>query len=189
MAMTEAYAARVDTRDSTYFTTQGGRDPGPLQKLLSGANGLYGDWVVLDENNRRMVLFDRNADYVRSPINNARSEPVDVTLDRRGRLYVLDRENRNVVRYLPDGTADGTVASGRWERPEAITIDVLDNLYVLDRDARRIEVFGPDGARRASIGPDLPGGLTLRDPRDIAIDGSGRLFIADRGLDTITMLQ
>ena len=55
--------------------------------------------------------------------------------------------------------------------------------------AAEIDVFDPEGVGRWSLGPFLPGGVELRDPRDIAVDGQGRVYVADRGLSVVVMVQ
>jgi hypothetical protein len=189
MVLSKTFAARVDVRGNTTFTARGSRKPGPLQKLLSGVTGLYQDWVLIDEESHRLLLFSPEGTHTSTPLGDGRTEPVDVAIDSLGRTYVLDKKGKAVLRYNPDGSATGRFVSRPWRRAEAIAIDDFDNVYVLDRDAKQIEVFGPDGSRRAQIGPSFPGGLELRDPRDIAVDGSGRLYIADRGLGAVMMLQ
>ena len=42
---------------------------------------------------------------------------------------------------------------------------------------------------RWTLGPILPGGVELRDPRDIAVDAAGRVLIADRGLSAIIVIE
>jgi hypothetical protein len=60
---------------------------------------------------------------------------------------------------------------------------------VLDRRAKKIDVFDTEGVSRWSLGPVLPGGVELRDPRDIAVDGQGRVYVADRSLSVVVMVQ
>ena len=60
---------------------------------------------------------------------------------------------------------------------------------MLDRDEGRIYVYKPDGTQLEQSGPDLPGGGRLDDPRDLAVDGAGRLFVADRGAKKIWVVE
>ena len=89
----------------------------------------------------------------------------------------------------------GQILVGRWRRAQALDIDELGNLYILDRDANEIHVYSQTGqpllvsGQPLVLGPQLPGGVVLRDPRDLAVDGTGRLYIADRGADTIVVLE
>ena len=57
------------------------------------------------------------------------------------------------------------------------------------RNEKTIDVFTSTGESLVTIGPRLSNGVELDDPRDIAVDGSGRLYIADRGLDAILILE
>ncbi len=79
--------------------------------------------------------------------------------------------------------------TGAWKRPVALDVDPLGNIYVLDRGHRTLEMFSPAGKRQARIGPQLGGGVELRKPADLAVDGSGRIFIADSDLPHVVMLD
>ena len=79
--------------------------------------------------------------------------------------------------------------TGEWNRPGAIAVDALGNVYLLDQKSRSIEVLGPHGTKLDRLGPTLPGGVELKAPRDIAIDGEGRLYIADVKLAQIVVLE
>ena len=93
------------------------------------------------------------------------------------------------MRFNADGSPAGRVLVGTWRRAQALDIDELGNLYILDRDANEIHVFSQTGQPLLVLGPRLPGGVELRDPRDVAVDGTGRLYIADRGADSIVILE
>jgi DNA-binding beta-propeller fold protein YncE len=119
----------------------------------------------------------------------ASPEPVDLATDSFGWLYVIDKDSRGVHRFSPDGVYQGGLASVSWEEPYALDVDAFGNLYVLDRRTKKIDVFDPDGVSRWSLGPVLPGGVELRDPRDVAVDGQGRVYIADRNLSVVVLVQ
>ncbi|MDX1503092.1 MAG: hypothetical protein R3325_12100 [Thermoanaerobaculia bacterium] len=85
-----------------------------------------------------------------------------------------------VVRLADDGSGREPVKLDGAPRATALDVDPLGNLYLLDEDAQRVVVFDRLGERIAVIGPRLPGGLELKRPEDLAVDDSGRLYVADR---------
>ncbi len=157
----------------------------PLRDVVAGERGAFGQWYLLDGAANRVQVFIPSGAFLNEL---AAGEPIDLAQDSRGRLYVLDRKSRQVQRFDPNGTPLGIVARGDWRKPEAIAIDPLDRLYVLDRESARIDIFA-GGAKVASIGPLLPGGIELRGPTDLAIDGSGRVYVADGRLSAIVVLE
>jgi TolA-binding protein len=171
------------------FSVPEGNEIKPLENLLSGTQGIFGDWLILDEDKNQVFRFSSNGSYRDSVVGGDRSKPVDLERDYLGRIYVLDREAERVVRLGPDGSGSVRVASGDWRRPEAIALDELGNLYILDRDEKMVMVFNPAGQQIWAIGPSLPGGIELRSPRDIAVDGQGRLYIADKDLPAVLVLE
>ncbi len=161
-----------------------------LENLRAGARGVFEEWFILDTGLRRVVRFDRQRQYSATLVERGRgSEIVDLALDRRGRLYALDGEQNNVIRFGLDGAVEGTVVSREWRRPEALTLDAIGNVYVLDRDEKTIDVFDPDGTLLLTYGPQLPDGTRLSGPRDLAVDDEGRLYVVDRDLDAVFILE
>ncbi len=165
-----------------------GNAPQPLDNLAAGARGLFRQWFLLDADPRRVVVFADDARYLRTLAGNL-AEPVDLVTDSRGRVHVLDQKTNSVMRFDADGSPAGRVLVGTWGRAQALDIDELGNLYILDRGANQIHVFSQTGQPLLVLGPQLPGGVVLRDPRDLAVDGTGRLYIADLGADTIVILE
>jgi DNA-binding beta-propeller fold protein YncE len=161
----------------------------PVTKVLAGARGIFGEWILVHDNGKRVSVFDRQARFVRSQMPAGNAQITDVEVDGQGNIYLLDRRSSRVVRFSSTGQALGFAAQGSWERAEALALDQLGNVYVLDRDAKRIDVFDAHGQRITQLGPDLPDGISLDDPRDLAVDGAGRLFIADRRLQAVVVLE
>ncbi len=190
-----AYAATKRTitmpagRARQNFSAPDGDEIKPVEEIAAGARGIYRQWLVLDRNKRSVYVFDETAGYRSSLTDSDDHEPVDVAVDYLGRIYVLDRRGDSVLRFAADGTQRTRLIQGDWRRPEAITVDELGNVYVLDRDAKTVDVFGAGGNLRWQLGPELPGGIELNSPRDIGVDGSGRIYIADRGLKAFLVVE
>jgi sugar lactone lactonase YvrE len=101
---------------------------------------------------------------------------------------VLTGREPRVVVYGPDFQQVQTI-SGSWQRPQALDVDSLGNVFVLDRASRTIDVRDRAGATLATVGPTLPGGLTLRDVEDIAVDARGRLLVVDADISSVVVLE
>lgn len=161
-----------------------------LDDITAGARGLAGEWILLSARNKSVANISADGSSLATlALVGATSEPVDLATDPYGWLYVIDKESRGVHRFSPDGVYEGGLSSVSWEEPYALDVDALGNLYVLDRRAKKIDVFDSEGVNRWSLGPVLPGGVELRDPRDVAVDGQGRVYVADRGLSVVVMIQ
>lgn len=166
-----------------------GEKPKPLKKILAVARTPFGDWVVADREVAGLAVFDARSRPLRTVAEQALPEAADLAQDTRGRIYALDRKEKRVVRFSLDLNPEETV-SGDWRRPEAITIDSLGNLYVLDVGRNQVLVHNRDGQLRFSVGPSLPNGLELKSPQDLAVDGTGRLWIIDpKSSPTIIVLE
>ena len=170
------------------FVTNEATGPVPLEDLQSGARTPDGYWYLLDGDPRRVLRFAPDGGFERQ-IRGRDTEPVDLVVDRLGRLLVLERRPGRVVRFDTDGQLDTVVVVGNWRRPEAIEVDGLGNIYVLDRDERLIDIFDADGNPLARLGPDFPSGVQMRSPRDLAVDGTGRVYVADRGASIVYVIR
>ena len=132
--------------------------------------------------------------------------PDDVAVDGSGALYIADTEHHRIRRVDASGritTVAGTGARGfggdggpavaaRLNGPTGIAVDSEGALYIADRENQRIRRV--DGAGRITTvagtgeqgysysengGPAVAARLTY--PSDVALDGSGNLYIADTG--------
>ncbi len=107
--------------------------------------------------------------------------------DSQGRIYVSDGNNGRLSVWSAQGDYLFTFGAGTGEGalslPRGAFIDEKDRLFVVDAVGQDVKVFNVSGEE-----PDflyLLGEYGLDDgqfnyPNDIAVDGSGRLYIADR---------
>ncbi len=158
----------------------------PLKSVGAGASGALGQWYLLDSGAKRVQVFVPRGKFLSTLME---GDPVDLAQDLQGKIYVLDRKARKVNRYLSNGRSDGVAASGNWRKPEAVAVDILGRVYILDRDNATINIFGLQGGKVQTIGPQLPGGIELRNPVDLTVDASGRLYIADSRLQAVVIVE
>lgn len=188
VAARDLLAALDPARDRTLADPA--RPDRPLTSLEAAAGGGRSGVAVLSSRSGVVTLF---ADPPRVPPRDLTStdgsEPVDVAAGVHGDLYVLDRRRSAVDRFTAGGSALGTVAVGVGRKPVALAVDPAGSLYVLERDSDSIGVFDARGELLERLGPALPGGLELQSPEDVAVDGSGRVFVADRRLRAVVVIE
>ncbi len=142
---------------------------------LAGAVGQYGD--------------------VDGPGGTARFQgPEGVAVDGAGNIYVADLFN-NAIRKVTAGgvvsTLVGTAALLKY--PEGVAVDSAGNVYVTDSSNNTIRKVAPDGtistlagANGATGSADGAGSVArFSDPAGLAVDGSGNVYVADAGNNTV----
>src|ERR1041385_2134294 len=138
------------------------------------------------------------------------NRPVSVTIDVAGNLYICDSASHNIrrvslasgiiTRYAGSGLAaffgDGGQATGASLMfPLGVATDKSGNLYIADAGNNCIRRVSPGGVIATVAGNGNRAGFAgdgaaatvalLNIPSDVAVDGSGSLFIADSGNNRI----
>ena len=140
--------------------------------------------------------------------------PFGLAVDGGGNLYIADTWNNRIRRVDPKGTITtiagtggrsgysgdgGPAVEAQLGGPFGLAVDAAGNLYIADRWNDRIRRVGTSGIITTIAGIGL-GGLSRKDgpasmavlsmPAGVAVDGSGKVYIADtwnqhiRGVDT-----
>ncbi len=134
----------------------------------------------------------------------ALGSPHGMAYDSGGNLLVADTRNQVIVRITPAGvltvvagdgqqgyTGDGGPATAAaLNAPSAVVVDAAGAMYIADTGNHCIRKVDSAGVMSTVAGTGLPGNAgdsgpataaQLRQPRGLAIDASGTLYIADTG--------
>jgi DNA-binding beta-propeller fold protein YncE len=126
--------------------------------------------------------------------------PDNIAVDARGQVYVVDRVNNRVQKFDHGGrllSVFGTpgLGAGQFNQPRGVVTDGLGQVYIADSAANRIEKFDPSGrflakwGRNGGDGTAGTGNGEFNDPRGIATDAAGNLYIADHGNHRVQKLD
>ncbi|MFN7209565.1 MAG: flippase activity-associated protein Agl23 [Aggregatilineales bacterium] len=127
--------------------------------------------------------------------------PRGLAIDAQGKLYAVDTRNGRVVIYDADGrferefgtpnpSNDPNVVGelGVLREPWGIAVDRDGLIFVADTWHHRVQVFANDGTPLRAWGtfeqaiPEVVGSAVgFYGPRDIKVDSTGRVFVADTG--------
>lgn len=164
---------------------------GRLGQIVTAYRGPFGNWTVLSRQTDVVLRYDpagKLLDFAAVPM----TRPVDLAVSQSGDIHVLDAGSGDappaVLRFSADGQLEHTF-SADWRRPVALDVDPLGNAYVLENREKQVLVYDAEGNRIAVLGPVLSANVELRSPNDIAVDGMGRIFIAEGRLDTVVALE
>jgi sugar lactone lactonase YvrE len=131
------------------------------------------------------------------------SVPYDVTVDTNGNLYVIDRNNHAIRKITPAGVvttlagsgsmgyANGNGRAALFKFPSGIAVDQSGYVYVADTDNQVIRKINPAGEvstiAGGSVGSTDGVGTAAKfyNPKDVAVDVAGSLYVADRSNHTV----
>ena len=127
------------------------------------------------------------------------ANPVVLTLDQEGRIWTIERhepENFRLRSIAPDGTEDRIHAGFRFgdgepelQDPVSLVCDRQDGVYVLDAALAALKNFTTDGRWQETYASAGPHGAPFANPRDVAVDAEGNLYVADTYNDRIVKLH
>lgn len=138
------------------------------------------------------------------------SQAEGVATDGSGAIYIADAADNRIRKIAPDGTIEtiagtgtpgfsgdgGAATAALLSHPYGIATDTHGNLFIADLGNARVRKISPDGtiqtvAGGGSIAPGASGDgsaatqMKLRQPRNVAVDPDGTLYISDFGANRV----
>ena len=163
--------------------------PGGFALPSSAATDAAGNIFVIDSYNWRVQKLTAAGAFVRqwgrrggAGDRYAFQYPRGIAVDRRdGSVVVADTDNAALKKYTGNGVWQWTATGVK-----AFAADVGSDgmIYAVDFQANVVQVLSPTGAVTATIGAGL-----LSNPRGIAVDADGSLWVANSGDGTVAHLS
>jgi uncharacterized protein (TIGR03437 family) len=120
--------------------------------------------------------------------------PYSLAIDGSGNLYVADIGNTNIRKITTDGNIQTIVSN---VTVNSLAIDSAGNIYYPDAINHRIQKILPSGAQSTIAGTGRAGysgdggsalNAQFNQPYGIAVDASGKVYVADSGNQIIRLL-
>jgi len=170
-----------------------GSDIGQFAFPFGVAVDSTGNIYAADSGNDRIQKFDSNTNFIFKFGTNGSGDgqfafPGDIAVDSSGNIYVADTGNSRIQKFDSNGNfilKFGTFGSGnrQFMSPNGVAVDSSGNIYVADSgedtDNHRIQKFDSNGnfiLKFGTFGSDI-GQFSF--PRDVAVDSSGNIYVAD----------
>ena len=114
-----------------------------------------------------------------------------LAFDAQGRFYVSDTDHYRIVRFddmnLTGWTTFGAAGGGvgQFNRPEGLALDSSGRIYITDNENHRVvrinDMTGAGMDGTFGTGTTGSGMNEVFEPHDVAISGSGKIYISDTG--------
>lgn len=194
------HVAMLNFPEKTYKEF-GNSGVGRLAKPLGMAADAAGRIYVCDGTAKRVIVYDRDGQYLFSTGNDEVLErPSAVAVSPDGsRIYIVDTggvrsRNHRVSVFSPDGSHLQDIGTrgagpGEFNLPLSAAVGSDGRLYVLDSGNFRVQVFSPDGQFLLEFGSAgrTPGHFSH--PKSIAVDRDGKIFVSDSGFANVQIFD
>jgi DNA-binding beta-propeller fold protein YncE len=176
-----------------------GSAPGQLSQPLRTVLDKSGHVYVTDNGNTRVVEFTASGAFA-SQWGDAGSDPgqftfpVGIAVGADGDVYVADVQTRQVQKFSAAGAPIASWSTdsiaGFSGGPADLALDAAGNLYVSEAyGSDHVFKLSPSGSRIASWGGTGSGPGRFLQPRGLALDKDGNLYVDDSGNNRIQELS
>jgi DNA-binding beta-propeller fold protein YncE len=155
-----------------------------------------GNIVIFTRDAHALLEFDSDGKFIRELAHGQFEGPHGLRIDRHGNIWTTDTRTHLVLKMDQDGRVEMVLGikgqagimidtlglhGHRFNMPTDVAFDSLDNIYVSDGYGNsRIVKFAPDGVFLKAWGEKGDGPGQFSTPHSIWVDGSNRVWVADR---------
>jgi outer membrane protein assembly factor BamB len=166
---------------------QSGSLPSQFSQIADLVVDAAGDLYVVDSGNARVQKFSmlRGLLFTFGDVGeevDSVTRPQGIALDAEGNVYVADAQSGRIVKYAPGGSFLRAFETDIGELRD-ITLDQQGNIYATDAAARVVYMLDNQGRILMQLGEGQ-----LSDPWGVAVDGDGRVYVADAGHHRVLVL-
>jgi DNA-binding beta-propeller fold protein YncE len=197
------------TKDGKFIKTWGQYGQ-PVAEIPESASSLWGprgiavdakgQVFVADTGNKRIVVFDKDGNYVTEFGTGGFDpgqfdEPVGIAIAPNGTIYVTDTWNQRVQAFIPNETGDFYVPTIQWDvnawfgqsldNKPFIAVGANENVFITDPENARIIEFKPNGEFVRTWGAFGSGPEEIGLAAGITIDKAGFIWVTDAGNNRI----
>lgn len=157
------------------------------------ALGPSGTFYVTDSSLLKVLVFDQNGAFVQvfAP-DTPMKRPTGIAVEPgTGRVLVVDTLANSVLVFNPQGKHLRTIGStGQLHRPTDVWCDARGRVFVTDTLNFRVVIFRiSDGAFLRTFGLLGDGSGAIRDPRGVAVDRHGNVYLVDRAFSKVQIFD
>ncbi len=185
-----------DGKITTKITTVDGKPlDQPVTVRVDPQNNLY----VVNQNSSEVLKLDPSGKLLmkigsKGDKTGQFERPHALALDSAGNIYVTDLTTQLIQKFSPDGKylksfGDSHSGENTWLL-RGLVVGPDNRIYTVDSVNQRIQVFDLAELRLIKEFQN-PGNAQgqIQDPADLAVDGQGNLYIADRGNNRIQKIK
>jgi len=204
------YAVELGDSSIVEFSVQGsvvrhwgatGSAPGQLNQPTRVALDPQGNAYVTDTGNNRIQKFSPTGEPLAQwgGLGSAPGQfnyPIGIALDSQGNVYVAEFRNARIQKLSPTGTplaswgSQGSAPGQFNGGPAGIALDAEGNVYVSEAyGSNLVHEFSPRGAFVARWGGTGSGAGQFNEPRGLAFDNQGDIYVGDTGNNRVQRLS
>jgi DNA-binding beta-propeller fold protein YncE len=156
----------------SFFSNEGNDERYQFKEILSVAYSPQGDLFILDAGENKVVKFNSENKgevafgYYESGIGELIT-PTQLDLTANHRIIVSDSKSRGIFVFDYFGTFLRKIEHPLFKFPTGLAVDEKGRIFVTDPEARQVFIFSTEGKFMGKW--ESIGGITLKDPVDIAI--------------------